>query len=79
MDRLHGRVSEIAETATGDNSSRADVFREVVAATADVLGNPHRQRLERLAEPTDLTPVPHLSEPWYCCAEPVAAQLTALL
>jgi radical SAM superfamily enzyme YgiQ (UPF0313 family) len=79
MDSLHERISDIAEAATSGDASRASTFGEIAARTAEVLGNPHRQRLERLGEPTDDAPVPHLSEPWYCCAEPVAKQLTSLL
>jgi radical SAM superfamily enzyme YgiQ (UPF0313 family) len=79
MDRLHERVSAIAEGATGGDVSRANTFGEVASCTAEVLGDPYRQRLERLGDLADVAPVPHLSEPWYCCAEPVSTQLTSLL
>jgi len=79
MDRLQERVSGIAEGAGGGDASRASIFSEIARCTAEELGDPYRQRLERLGDVTDVAPVPHLSEPWYCCAEPVATQLTPLL
>jgi hypothetical protein len=72
-------VSSIAEVSAGGDLPRGEIFGQICMRTSELLGAPHAQRLERLDDLADVGAVPHLSEPWYCCAEPVAAQLTPLL
>lgn len=79
MDTLQQALSGIAEEAAGGDTPRGEVFGRICARTADLLGAPQAERLRRLGGPVEPAAVPHLSEPWYCCAEPVAAQLTPLL
>ena len=80
MDDLQAAVMAAAEGAVAEDASRAEFFRTVSALTADMLGRPYAAELERLSEIPDVGNVPpHLTEPWYCCAEPVAAQLEPLL
>jgi hypothetical protein len=56
-------VSEQQET----ERSRAQIF-------AGVWQLAHGQRLPDRYLQTPRSPIPHMDEPWYCCAEPVAAQ-----
>ena len=48
---------------------RGDVFDAIRALAASKTGGVQRPARERTARP-----VPHVSEPWYCCAEPDAQQ-----
>jgi hypothetical protein len=53
-------------------TGRHEVFEEISALAhlrADIPAPPPRRVVPR-------APVPHLSEPWYCCAEPNPEQLT---
>lgn len=76
MDTLQQGIFDLVSAAATDDRDRASVFRDVCARTADLLGAPARQL--RQLEPVAAA-VPYLSEPWYCCAEPVQRQLEPML
>lgn len=79
MDQLQGELFAVTEEFADADLSRGAVFDRIVARTADVLGGAHADAL-RLLEPAASAhvDVPHLSEPWFCCSEPVHGQMTPL-
>ena len=68
VDRLQGAVCRTVEA--GEGADRREIFRRIWALA-------HAARAMPAPAPpasADETPVPRLSEPWYCCAEPTADQ-----
>lgn len=69
IDDLQRAVQSLVEKAHGQ--SRAETFRNIWTLAHRALGESPPATEER-----DFgLPIPHLSEPWYCCAEPTAQQL----
>jgi hypothetical protein len=69
VDRLQARVASLV--ALPALAGRSDAFAAVWAAAHEAAG------IEPPALRTDPLPhagIPHLSEPWYCCAEPTSDQ-----
>jgi radical SAM superfamily enzyme YgiQ (UPF0313 family) len=64
VDRLQSAVMEIVRN--GAARSRSDVFADISAFARDAAGLAARPALV-----TRSRPVPYVSEPWYCCAEPM--------
>lgn len=64
MDALQAAVMRTASAA--HERSRSDVFSEIRAVAAAADGTVARQPALR-----SNAPIPHINEPWYCCAEPV--------
>jgi radical SAM superfamily enzyme YgiQ (UPF0313 family) len=65
VDRLQSSVMAIVASRQAD--SRSAVFDAIDAAARDAARLPHRTPgTARLSSP----PAPHLTEAWYCCAEP---------
>ncbi len=74
VDRLH---AEILAVVSDDQDDRAAIFARVWDLTEQACETPVAQRANLAsASHLRLTPIPHLSEPWYCCAEPTELQLT---
>ena len=82
MDRLAERVQDLAAAADKAELSRAEAFAHHLARrgrgarTTDTLRNhappgPPPALVSRAA-------IPHLSEAWYCCAEPTQDQFVAI-
>jgi radical SAM superfamily enzyme YgiQ (UPF0313 family) len=71
VDALQREVQDIAARGEKDELPRRAIFRAIWEAAHRAAGLP-APSLEgrRLGQP-----VPHLSEPWYCCAEPTEQQL----
>src|SRR5271163_3658602 len=74
MDALSAEIQQIAAAADAQKLSRSAAFAKIWQAAhaaagvfAPVLGE---QRVS--------VPVPFLSEPWYCCAEPTPAQFVSI-
>ncbi|MDP6352085.1 MAG: CUAEP/CCAEP-tail radical SAM protein [Alphaproteobacteria bacterium] len=76
VEALSQAVAAAVEGAEGIGEDRAGTFAKIVALTRRAGGldpvpdwlPPARSR----------APVPRMSEPWYCCAEPTAAQRAAV-
>jgi radical SAM superfamily enzyme YgiQ (UPF0313 family) len=65
VDRLHAEIATlVGERLTAD---RRELFDEIRALAHQRAG---RGRPDPLAIRSGI-PIPHLSEPWYCCAEPI--------
>jgi radical SAM superfamily enzyme YgiQ (UPF0313 family) len=75
MDALSEAVQAIAAAADRRKDSRSAAFEQIWRAAHAAAGLP-APVLEPL--PAPLVPVPFLSEPWYCCAEPSQAQLVSI-
>jgi radical SAM superfamily enzyme YgiQ (UPF0313 family) len=71
VDALQQQVQAFVARAEEEGLSRRRVFERIWAMAHQSLG--------RIAPPLDHlnlgSPMPHLSEPWYCCAEPTTQQL----
>jgi hypothetical protein len=69
MDALQRRLAALVERRTAAGDSIPAIFDAV--------------RIDAGLRPTEIDPatvtdVPHLSEPWFCCAEPTTSQLDLL-
>jgi hypothetical protein len=72
VDALQRDVTAIVGVRlTGD---RGPIFDEIAGLAHERAGVPRRARRARPRG----APVPYLSEPWYCCAEPNPEQVTLL-
>ena len=75
LDALSDTVQSIAAAADRKKDSRSTAFEQIWKAAHAAAG---------LAAPalepalSQTIPVPFLSEPWYCCAEPTQAQLVSI-
>lgn len=71
VDELQQQVQAFVASAEEAGLLRREVFQRIWAMAHEALG--------RTAPPLDHlnlgSPIPHLSEPWYCCAEPTTQQL----
>jgi hypothetical protein len=69
---LHKQLDAIA----GDAADAAADSRETLAAMRQLIGHEAGVDLGPMAERG--APVPHLTESWFCCAEPTIGQATAV-
>jgi hypothetical protein len=76
MDALALEISQIVQRGDGLKLSRTDIFSHIRRAAQALAGN----RTPAVSqEPRNKSvPVPYLDEPWYCCAEPMDAQLVSI-
>ena len=73
VDTLQRDVLALAATAVADRVPRPQFFEELWKLATRAAGQARRSRTQP-RQPISL-PVPELSEPWYCCAEPTETQL----
>lgn len=71
VDRLQQAVQELVAQPDTQDSSRRDVFTRIWRLAHAALGS----EAPLLADRGLGAPIPRLSEPWYCCAEPTDQQL----
>jgi radical SAM superfamily enzyme YgiQ (UPF0313 family) len=69
VDALHARVH--ACVAESEDALRAEVFARIWRLAHDAAGRAAPPLADNFAGEA----IPHLSEPWYCCAEPTDEQL----
>ncbi len=69
VDALQRAVQAWVEQSA--SRPRAEVFGHIWALAHEALG----MAVPRLPESALGQPIPHMSEPWYCCAEPTRQQL----
>jgi radical SAM superfamily enzyme YgiQ (UPF0313 family) len=74
LDALSDAVQAIAADADRRKESRSAAFARIWEAAHRTAGHPVPEL--RLQMPS--RPVPFLSEPWYCCAEPTRDQLVSI-
>jgi radical SAM superfamily enzyme YgiQ (UPF0313 family) len=75
MDQLEVDVSALVEAAADAGAPAADTFARIhrLAATVAGIELPADKPRLRLSAPP-----PHLTEPWFCCAQPTRRQLRAV-
>jgi radical SAM superfamily enzyme YgiQ (UPF0313 family) len=73
VDALQREVLALTAQAVAERAPRAVFFAELWALATRAAGQAGRARASGV-RPVSL-PVPQLSEPWYCCAEPTETQL----
>ena len=71
VDRLQLAVQELVMKAEAEKLTRRDIFASIWKLAHAALGG----EIPELAEHVMSLPIPRLSEPWYCCAEPTHQQL----
>ncbi len=70
VDALQREIQSLVEKAEQKETERAELFANIWGLAHGALGH----RTPTL--PTDFgEKIPHMSEPWYCCAEPTSQQL----
>jgi radical SAM superfamily enzyme YgiQ (UPF0313 family) len=82
VDELFADVMSVVKESMRVNAPRAETFGQVwdVAAKAYLAadGDP-AMAISPALDDAGVKPIPHLSEPWYCCAEPTEEQLSPSL
>jgi radical SAM superfamily enzyme YgiQ (UPF0313 family) len=73
VDGLQRDVLALAAAVVATHAPRAEFFSDAWALANQAAGRPGRRRPDKAR--AVCTPVPLLSEPWYCCAEPTETQL----
>lgn len=71
VDRLQLAVQQQVAKGEAENMSRHDIFTSIWKLAHQALG----VKPPELADSGPGMPIPRLSEPWYCCAEPTHQQL----
>jgi len=71
VDALQARVMALA--GTQGSAPRHETFAAIVALAREAAGLPRAEATAHRG-----TPVPTVTEPWYCCAEPTPQQLGAI-
>jgi radical SAM superfamily enzyme YgiQ (UPF0313 family) len=71
MDELCSRIQRLVQSEERRKLSRRDIFAGIWELAQDRSLPPGFEQAARAA-------VPHLSEPWYCCAEPTPEQLGSI-
>lgn len=74
VDVLSDTIQQVAATADRQKVSRAATFERIWSTAHHAAGIEPPLLSQAQAAP----PVPFLSEPWYCCAEPTADQLISI-
>jgi hypothetical protein len=72
VDALHERVHACV-AASAETAPRAEIFERIWSLAHEADGRPVAPLPPNFAG----QPIPHLSEAWYCCAEPTDEQLAA--
>jgi len=72
VDRLQAEVQALVERAEEQDRPRGETFGRIWTLAHRALGRVAPRLRQDLGDP-----VPRLSEPWYCCAEPTRQQLQA--
>ncbi len=70
VDRLQQALQALVARCEADDVPRREAFAAIWEMAHAAAGRPTARLPENLG-----APIPHLSEPWYCCAEPTAQQL----
>ena len=69
-------VQKIVELGATNNLTRIEVFKTIYNAARDACGLEDKPFPHHISSIN--TPIPSMSEPWFCCAEPTQEQLSRL-
>ena len=75
VDALQIAVSSAAEAGEADGLSRGETFRRIRALANQAAGLAAEFPAN---DPANPRPIPHMSEPWFCCAEPTVRQFATM-
>jgi radical SAM superfamily enzyme YgiQ (UPF0313 family) len=78
VDALAMEVSKIVEREEKLRSTRAEIFTKIWHAAARACGDAPQMPSALLVPRTGRASIPHMNEPWYCCAEPSSDQLVSI-
>ncbi len=78
VDALAAGVSQIVEREEKLRRSRAEIFTQIWNAAARVCENAPQIPDVLRAPQAPRAAIPHMNEPWYCCAEPSSDQLVSI-
>jgi radical SAM superfamily enzyme YgiQ (UPF0313 family) len=78
MDLLPGRVQELAAEGDKLKRSRAETFARIWRAASQLDDAKDAAALWQIPAFSSSGPIPHFTEPWYCCAEPTADQFVSI-
>jgi radical SAM superfamily enzyme YgiQ (UPF0313 family) len=78
VDALAAEVSGIVEREEKLRSNRAEIFTKIWNAAARFCDDAPKIPDALLASQSGRAPIPHMNEPWYCCAEPSSDQLVSI-
>jgi len=78
VDALAGEVSQIVEREEKLRSNRVEIFAKIWNAAARFCDDAPEIPHALLASHTGRAAIPHMNEPWYCCAEPSSDQLVSI-
>jgi len=70
VDLLHQEVLALVEAGVAQGEERRKIFAQVAALVGLTVQEPNGRQPR--------APVPYLTEPWYCCAEPTEEQFAPL-
>jgi len=73
VDTLQQQIQAVIEEGDQNNLNRRQVFVQIWQLAHQAVGEN-----KVLPEHSSCQAIPHLSEPWYCCAEPTSQQLQQL-
>jgi hypothetical protein len=73
LDHLQQNIQALVAQADEAGMTRRDVFGRIWAMAHDALSRAAPSLPDYLGDP-----IPHLTEPWYCCAEPTEQQLQVI-
>lgn len=73
-DELCTNIADVVADAAAAGTGTPDTFRAVYGLVASATGH-DPARADEVDEAASATCRPHLTEAWYCCAEPTAQQL----
>lgn len=73
LDLLQREIQALVARADQLSMPRRDIFSRIWAMAHEALGGVPPDLPDHLGDP-----IPHLTEPWYCCAEPTEQQLQVI-
>jgi radical SAM superfamily enzyme YgiQ (UPF0313 family) len=78
VDALAKEVGEIVEREEKLHRTRAEIFASIWKAAARAAGKSGDPPAAFLGTQAARRAIPHMDEPWYCCAEPTRDQLVSI-
>jgi radical SAM superfamily enzyme YgiQ (UPF0313 family) len=78
VDALAAEVSQIVEREEKLRSNRAEIFAQIWRAAARFCEDAPQIPAVLRAPQALRAAIPHMNEPWYCCAEPSSDQLVSI-
>jgi hypothetical protein len=78
LDALAERVQNLANAGEKLKRSRANIFTRICQATSELSSQGGAAVVWSPPAMASHPPIPHFTEPWYCCAEPTRDQFVSI-